>query len=258
MRDFLERLICDAGNQAKEYYLRGVQFSTKSHPVDLLTETDTAVSEFLVNAIHRAYPEHHIKSEEMKDDINPGAAYEWLIDPIDGTRSFAHGLPYWGVIIAVVKDGEPYMAAVYFPMEDDLFFAEQGKGAYRNGKRIQVSQKQTLEHTRGLISRAVEGVGSYGVYFDRFRHVFANIAVDTDISIMNTAASCSYAYVASGSVDFAIGNSGLDWDRIGPLLICREAGAKVTDSDGNDWKRGRQDCVVANPTLHPHVMTLFT
>lgn len=93
MDTFLKDIIKEAGQIAKGYFDKGVSHEEKSHVADLLTEADLAVSDFLVKKIHETYPDHHIKSEELGEEINPGAEYEWVIDPIDGTRNFAMGVP---------------------------------------------------------------------------------------------------------------------------------------------------------------------
>lgn len=241
---------------AKDYFHKGVTYTTKSTLSDLLTEADIAVSDFLVNAIHKEYPGHHIASEELKEDVNPGADFEWVIDPIDGTYNFAHGIPMWCHLIAVMKDGEGYLGAAYNPIASELFFAEEGRGATLNGLPIRVNEKESLDYAVGSFSRAhVEGV--YGACIERYRHALDRLNHETSAWMQHFGTVLGACYVASGSIDFFMQNSGLDHDYLAPVLMCREAGAIVTDSDGNPWKRGRQDIVIANPKLHPWLMELF-
>lgn len=257
MQDFLNQIIREAGAIGKEYFARGVTRTIKSLPHDFVTEADVAVNEFLVNVINTKYPTHRIKSEEMEEVNATGdGEYEWVIDPIDGTYCFANGIPYWAVMIAIMKKGEPYLAAVYFPVTEQLFIAEKGHGAFLNGKQIHVSNTDAIDFSHGLVYRCVPG-GPYGEYFERFRVAIANISLRTDASMVNFASAASWCYIATGAMDFALANGGLDWDRLPVDLIMREAGAIVTDSDGNPWQRGRQDCVAANPNLHAKVMELF-
>jgi len=257
MQDFLKHIIREAGEMGKKYFFKGVSYTVKSHPADFLTEADTAISEFLVNAIKEKYPNHHIKSEEMKDDLNAGSEYEWVIDPIDGTWAFVNGIGTWAVMVAVVKNGEPYIAAVFFPLPDHLFFAEQGKGAFLNDTQIKVDNTKEIHKTRGHFISRFEPAGPYGEQCSRFRKLCARFVQETEVRIMNFGNSASMCYVAKNSFNFAIANAGLDWDRLAVDLICREAGAVVTDSDGNPWKRGRQDIIIANEFLHPQIMELI-
>src|SRR3989338_3959722 len=100
MQAYLRATIKEAGEIAKGFFRRGVTHRTKTNLGDLVTDADIAVSNFLLDAIHRQYPDHQIHTEEEGADINPGATYEWVIDPIDGTRNFAHGIPFWCVMVA--------------------------------------------------------------------------------------------------------------------------------------------------------------
>ena len=251
MQDFLKKISREAGKLAKEYFDAGVTHRFKAHLGDLVTDADIAVSNFLVSEIQKKYPTHHIHSEEMTDDINPGAEYEWVIDPIDGTRNFAFGIPMWCVLIALMKDGEPYLAAVYNANADELFFAEIDKGATMNGMPIHVNDTATLEHAFALVTRA------WNDNREGYMRMVDNVTRHTTCWMYNFGTMLSCCFVASGGADFFAANCGLDHDNLAPALICKEAGAVVTDSEGNPWRRGRSDLVIANPKLHPKVMELF-
>ncbi|PIR74736.1 MAG: hypothetical protein COU35_01035 [Candidatus Magasanikbacteria bacterium CG10_big_fil_rev_8_21_14_0_10_47_10] len=256
MEHFLKETIKKAGGIALGYFGTELETKTKSNLADLITQADIAVSDYIVHAIGQAYPDHHIRCEELDEDINPGAPYEWVIDPIDGTRNFAQGIPFWCTIIALMKDGERYMGAVYNPVSEHLFFAEKGKGAYLNDRRIHVNTVQSMDAAFGVFSRA-NNMGIYGDYIERYRAANAKLVLQSESWIHNYGCSLQLCYLASGGVDFVTGNAGMDWDYLAAFLICEEAGARLTDSDGNEWKRGRQDYVMANPDLHPKVMELF-
>lgn len=257
MDKFLKTIIREAGKMAKDYFSAGVEHTTKENPADTLTKADIAVSKYLVDVIHEKYPDHHIHSEEMKDDINPGADYEWIIDPIDGTRNFAMGISMWCNIIALMKDGKPYMAAVFNPNSDELFFAEAGKGSYKNGKKITVNNKDSFDHALGHVWRAGNDDGAYGAEIEKYKKANIKLVNHKNVWMHNIGSMISMCHLANGGYDFWIQNGGLEHDLIGPVLIAREAGAVVTHSDGSDWVRGRQDLVVANPNLHVEVLELF-
>ena len=257
IRDFLEKIILEAGEIALDYFKKGVTYKTKSHLADLVTEADKGVSDFLIQKIQAMFPDHHIRSEELENDINPGADYEWVIDPIDGTRNFAMGIPMWCIIIAVVYRGETLYGAVYNPIAHELFLAEKGQGATLNKLPIKVSAKDDMYYACGSLSCVAEANETYGSHVDRFVKLYDNFNHKT--VTWRHAFGCMLAtcYVATGGMDFFVQNAGLDHDFLGPVLIAREAGAVVTDSDGNEWQRGRQDIVIAPPALHPKIMELF-
>jgi myo-inositol-1(or 4)-monophosphatase len=256
MDQFLQSIIRQAGTIALSYYRKGVTPLEKTNRGDLLTEADIAVSTFLVESIHQRYPEHHICSEELEADINPGAPIKWVIDPIDGTRNFASAIPLWCTLIGVIRQDELYLGAIYDAVHDVLFFAERGKGTYKNGQRIFVNQTDTLDHAYGWFSRAGEQ-GLYGRYLPEYRRAYERLIQETTVWIHYSGSMLSLGYLAHGAIDFCAFNHGLDHDLVGPVLICQEARAVVTDHEGNAWQPGRQDVVIANPTLHPKLLALF-
>lgn len=257
MEDFLKQIIKEAGDLALDYFHKGVTFETKSHIADLVTVADLETSKFLVSAIHEKYPDHTVRSEELKEPINGGAQYEWVIDPIDGTRNFANGIPMWCIIIALVYNGETELGAVYNPVADELFFAKKNHGATLNGMPIKVSEKKDFDFATAQFSRISKMVGPYGEKIEEFKRFGERINSDTNIWVHNFGCILGMCFVASGGIDIFVNNAGLDHDYLAAVLIAREAGAVVTDSEGNEWLRGRQDIVGANPKLHSKVMELF-
>ena len=256
INDFMQSIIKQAGMMALTYYRQGVTSSAKANRGDLVTEADMAVSAFLVDAIQRRYPTHHISSEELEDDINPGASLQWIIDPIDGTRNFANAIPVWCTLIGVLREGELYLGAIYDALHDRLFFAEAGQGATQNGEPIRVNQTDTLEHAYGWFSRAGEE-DVYGRFIPEYQQAFTRLIYETTVWLHYSGTMLSFGDLASGAIDFCAFNHGMDHDFAGPLLICQEAGAVVTDHQGQPWQPGRQDVVVANPALHGKVLGLF-
>lgn len=252
MQDFLKLTIKEAGGIAKEFFHQGVSHRAKSTLGDLVTDADIAVSNFIIEKIHERYPDHAIHTEEEGDDINPGAQYEWVIDPIDGTRNFAMGISFWCVMVAVLKDSELYISAIYNPLADELFFAEADKGAYLNDERIFVNKVDSLDHGFGIAIR-VKGSDKE----QEFREVLAKLNLETSAWLHGFGTMLATCHLANGGVDFFVSNCGFDHDHLAPALICSEAGALITDSDGNKWTRYRRDIIIANPNLHPKLLELF-
>ncbi|MBI5729140.1 MAG: inositol monophosphatase [Candidatus Magasanikbacteria bacterium] len=250
---FLKDTIREAGALAKGYFQKGVSARAKAHLGDLVTEADEAVSDFFIKKIQQTFPDHAIHSEEMKNDINPGAQFEWIIDPIDGTRNFAKGIPMWCIMVAVYENGEPQFAAVYQPLVEELFFAVKGRGASLNGLPIRVNEVSSLDHGYGLAVRTDRPSQKE----PEFKRLLDRINNNTTVWMHNLGTMLASCYLASGGVDFFAENAGFDYDYAAPALICAEAGAVVTDADGNPWRRGRRDIVMANPKLHLKVLELL-
>ncbi len=252
MKEYLKEIIREAGNIAKKHFQEGVSHTSKAHLGDLITVADNEVSDFIISKIKEKFPLHTINSEEVKDTINPGHEYEWVIDPIDGTRNFANGVSFWCIMVAVLKDDELYMSAIYNPLGEELFFAQVGKGATLNGLPLEVNKVDSLDHGFGFICR-----GTNTQYEKEFITMITRVAEETSVWMHNYGSVLGACYLASGGVDFFAENCGYDYDYLAVALICQEAGAMVTDIDGNPWKRDRRDIVVANPKLHPKVLQLF-
>lgn len=254
MQHFVQQLAREAGDIAKTYFYEGVNHTVKGGKFDLLTVADGAVSDFIVKKIREAYPEHHIFSEELEEQINVGAEYEWVIDPIDGTYNFAHGIPTWAVMITVVYKGDALLAVIYFPLANEMFFAKKGEGCFNNGKRVNISAEKSFMQAIGIAYRQIPD-RVYGEKYDEYRNIIAAMSKETNAQMCNYAAGSIVAYVAKGGFDFAIANAGLDWDLLPIMLICREAGAICTHLDGTPWTRGHQDYLIAGPELHKQILS---
>lgn len=251
MEKFLHETIKAAGAIALEYYVRGVTAEVKSHRVDLLTEADTAVSEFLVQKIHTQFPDHHIHSEEMGTDINPGAEFEWVIDPIDGTWNFKNRVPLWAVMITILHHGVPEYTAVYFPVINEFYYARRGHGAWLNGARIMMSAFAEIGGSAG------DGhVQPFAPLVEKYRRAWHNLSMQ-QAHVTNYGSMFGAAWTVRGFFDFYINNDGRDHDYLPFVLLAEEGGALVTDSDGHPWQRDRRDIVMANPVLHPKIIELF-
>ena len=251
-RAFVEKLLRKAGELALEFYRGEFSVDTKSNPGDLVTTADRAVSEFLVSSIHKEYPEHAIHSEEMAQDINAGAEIEWVLDPIDGTRSFAGRQAHWCLMAAVLEREELIHGAVFQPLSGILFMAERGKGASRNGNPVQARRIDSLSYTLGVW--ALDGDG---VFKDRSLRGLTRFMGDYHGWAQNDLSMVPFCHVACGGTDFGVINCGVDHDYLATALIGREAGASVCDFEGNPWRRGRRDFVIASPGLEEAVLGLL-
>lgn len=195
---------------------------------DYVSEIDKTSEEQIVREIKRYYPDHAILAEES--GAQGDSDYVWIIDPLDGTSNYLHGMPHFAISIAVqIKDRLEH-AVVYDPMRDELFTASRGSGAHLNNTRIRVSARKTLDNAILATAFPFRQRGMMGLYTGMFSEVFRKVE---DIRRYG-AASLDLAWVAAGRMDayFEIGLK--PWDVAAGALLVREAGGVVVDFEGSD------------------------
>ncbi len=232
-----------------------LKIQTKTYN-DFVTEVDKAAEQAIIDTLKELYPTHGFLGEESGES-NTQSDFIWIIDPLDGTTNFLHGLPQYCISIALQERGVLTHAVIYDPNRNDLFTATKGRGAFLNDKRIRVTQRSKLQ----------ESIIGTGFPFRDFTHLDTYLAMFKDMIKKTTglrrpgSAALDLAYVAVGWYDgfWEIGLSA--WDIAAGGLIVQEAGGIVGDFEGNeDWlKTG--NIVAANPkifgqmlqTLAPHL-----
>jgi len=225
----LEKIMYEAGSIAMGYFknLDNVGVIKKS-PRDLVTDADVAVEEHLKQALAKAYPEYGFWGEESGQTDNQ--TNRWIVDPIDGTHSFAKGQYFWSISVALEIEGELIAGAVYAPALDDLYLAIKGKGATKNGKAISVSAETSLADS--MIATGFACLRSYLVENNLKR--FCRIAEETTGQRRFGSAAMDLCLVADGQVD-AFWEQELNlYDVAAGALIAKEAGGTVTDFKGNE------------------------
>ena len=224
-----EKIIREAGTIALSYFkdLNNLEINKKS-PRDFVTEADVAVEAYLKKALSSEYPQYGFWGEESGKSENQ--TNRWIVDPIDGTHSFSRGQYFWGISVALEIDGEMVAGSVYAPALDDLYMAEQGKGAWKNGKKISVS---TLDNfPEAMISTGFACLRQYLQENNLQR--FCRIAEQTTGHRRFGSAALDLCLVADGQVD-AFWEQELNlYDVAAGALIAKEAGGTVTDFKGNE------------------------
>jgi len=224
----LEAIVRNAGNVAMRYFdgLESLSINKKSAR-DLVTDADVAVEDFLKQAFSEQCPEYGFWGEESGQTANQTS--RWIVDPIDGTHSFSKGQYFWGISVALEIDGELVMGAVYGPALDDYYCAEKGKGAWKNGKPIKVSAEDSLAN-----SMVGTGFACLRQYLEENNlQRFARIAQSTTGQRRYGSAALDLCLVADGQLD-AYWEQELNlYDVAAGALIALEAGASVTDFQGN-------------------------
>ena len=255
-----EEIAREAGSLLRSFYDRGVAMEYKGD-VDLVTEADRASEALIVSRLNAAFPAHGIYGEE---GTREGLAreYRWYVDPLDGTTNFAHGFPVFCVVLGLERrapglpaneDGQMIAGVIYDPLRDELFSAEQGKGAWLNGRRLHVSKTATLQ----------EALTSTG-FPSHKRHRSPNVHLYHEITLRSHgvrrpgSAALDLAYVASGRLDGYWEFNLNPWDTSAGYLLVEEAGGKVTHFDGSPFTLDSREVLATNGLIHAEVQHIFT
>jgi len=245
----LERMARQAGQILYNGYEKDHQVDYKG-VIDLVTEIDHQSEAFIIGEVQRLFPGHHILAEES-GALDGTGEHLWLIDPLDGTVNYAHGVPMFCVSIAYAHRKQAVLAAVYDPLRDELFTAERGKGSWLNGRRLQVSKVEELQ--RSLLVT--------GFPYDTWNTPRNNFDYFTRLGKMTQgvrrlgSAALDLCYVGAGRFDGYWELSLKPWDVAAAGLVAEEAGAKVTNVDGGaDYLSPPQSLLAANPVLYEKIL----
>ncbi|MEW5798862.1 MAG: inositol monophosphatase family protein [Bacteroidota bacterium] len=201
----------------------------KGEETNLVTEIDKQSEKMIIGKIHQHFPNHDILGEESGAH-DAKSEYRWIIDPLDGTTNYTHGLPVFCVTIGVEYKGEIIAGVIYDPNADEMFSAEKGKGAFLNGKKIRVSTADTLINSllvTGFPYNVKENPGNVVEHFVHF------LPVAQGIRRLGSAA-LDLAYIACGRLDGYWEVFLNPWDKAAGILLVREAGGKVTTFSGDE------------------------
>jgi myo-inositol-1(or 4)-monophosphatase len=253
-------IMANAAQRAAKQLLRDfneveqLQVSIKG-PSDFVSQADLKAEAMIKQDLGKARPGYAFLMEESGASGSENWTWRWVVDPLDGTTNFLHGMPHWAISIGLERrlpDGGAEIAAgvIYAPASDEMFWAERGSGAFMNDRRLRVSARRDLD-------QAVFGTGiPFAVAPPRQRFAFARtlgtLMPQTAGIRRFGAAALDLAWVAAGRFDgyWEIGVK--PWDIAAGTLLVREAGGYVTDPDGREQIGA--DIVAGNPHLHPKLM----
>jgi myo-inositol-1(or 4)-monophosphatase len=217
-----------------------------------VTEYDRASEACVLGALARRFPDHAVLAEESGSHagVVGGPAYRWIVDPLDGTTNFAHGLPFFCVSIALEVEGRRALGVLYDPMRDECFAARAGAGATLNGAPIAVSSAATLDHALGgtgfpydVMDQPEETLRWFTPMLPRLRGVRRLGSAALDL-----------AYVACGRLDLFWEVKLHAWDVAAGILIVEEAGGCVTDFTGGPVAPEPSEIAASNGRLHPALL----
>ncbi|GAB4109322.1 MAG: inositol monophosphatase family protein [Roseiflexaceae bacterium] len=223
LRDFAAELAWNAGKLTMRYFQTNIATELKSDDSPV-TIADRESERLMRRMIEEAYPTHSILGEE-EGETRPGASYKWILDPIDGTRSFVRGVPLYSVLVGLERDGEMIIGAINCPAVGDFLIAAQGEGCFWNGRRTQVSPAKRLNEALLLTTDvgAMERFGRAEAYQRLAR-----------ASAMQRTWSDAYGYVlvATGRAEVMLDPQMSVWDCGALLPVLREAGGSFTNWQG--------------------------
>jgi len=241
-----------AGQLVKESFGKNLDVEFKTNELNLVTEADKASEKLITDFIKEKYPSHGILAEEGSE-LNRSAEYLWVIDPLDGTTNFAHGLPIFAVSIGVQKNGETIAGVVYDIMQDIIYAAEAGAGATANGKKMNVSSNSNLAHSFLVTGFPYDIRQNPDKAFERF---IAMINSSRAVRRLGSAA-IDFCFVAKGVFDGFWEVHLHPWDICAGKLIVEEAGGLVTDFDGNKIDIYSKRILASNKLVHQKMIDVM-
>lgn len=239
-----------AGAQVEKYFeTTGLERNEKDD-TSFVTKADTEAEEVIVSLIRERFPDHGILGEEGSE-VNSEAEYQWVIDPIDGTRNFTNGIPLFAVSIAVLYQGEPVVGVVYNPATHSLYAAEKGKGATFNGAPMRVS-----------VQDAKKGVVTFGpgqgdakeklrAFFQNGEHYFRSVRY-------LGCTALELAYVARGGTEGFVCIGLKPWDYAAGRVLLLEAGGTITDYEGKACGIEQNYFIASNGVAHEALRALVS
>jgi myo-inositol-1(or 4)-monophosphatase len=221
---------------------------------DFVTEVDHAAEQAIIETLLTAYPGHGILAEESGSEHGAkDSEFVWIIDPLDGTTNFIHGLPVYCVSIALAVKGKVEQAVIYDPSRNDLFTATKGRGAYMNDRRIRVSKRTRMQEC--LISTGFPY--RPGDDFNAYLRMMGEVMQRTAGLRRPGAAALDLAYVAAGFTD-AFFETGLQpWDVAAGSLLVTEAGGLVGNFTGESDFLNQKECLAGSPRIYGQLVGII-
>ncbi|MCE9584566.1 MAG: inositol monophosphatase [Planctomycetes bacterium] len=247
------KIVRRAGRRAHAVSFKGA--------TDLVTATDRASEKAIAGYLAKRFPSHGFLGEE--GGRRAGAEFRWIVDPLDGTMNFAHGMPYYDVSVALERDGDVLAGAVYDPVLGEMYSAAKGRGARCNGKRIRVSGRAPLSQTllaTGFSSALLDSSKTGGPLRTEVRRQFRRF---NDFCLQARgvrrpgAAALDLAYVARGIFDGFWEGSLKAWDVAAGWVIVEEAGGKATDFRGGKVDLFSGQFVASNGKVHREMLRVI-
>jgi myo-inositol-1(or 4)-monophosphatase len=231
-----------------------LQVSMKG-PADFVSQADHKSEQVLRYELTKARPDYGFMAEES-EATKGTSEYTWIVDPLDGTTNFLHGIPHWCISVALAKGNEIVAGVVYEPVRDEMFWGEKGTGAFSNSKRLRVSTRRDLSHA--LIATGIPFKGSEGLaHADTFMEEMKNIMPKVAGIRRYGAAALDLAYVAAGRYEGFWERGLKPWDVAAGIILIKEAGGFVAPLKKGDDPLFGGNLIATNDALQTQLCGLL-
>lgn len=254
----VRQCVVDAGKILLDHFGRVDRVSVKESQSSVVTAADLASEAFIVQTLMRAFPEANVIAEES-GFIDKGSAFTWVVDPLDGTSNFAAGLPWFGVLVALLEDRAPVLGASYLPCTETLYFAAVGQGVTRDGVPVRVTPETDPRNV--LCAYGMDA--STDVALTRDEVAAMARLVNGVRNVRATNSLLDFCYTIDGRLGACVNRHTMIWDIAPIILMLQEAGGIISDVEGHplalavgaDYARSYA-VVAASRALHPHIIDL--
>lgn len=219
---------------------------SKKGPADFVSKADRRAEDVLRAELVKARPGYSLLMEESGSTQGKDSSNTWIVDPLDGTTNFLHGIPHFSISIALERDGDLFAGVVYSPVHDEMYVAEKGLGAYLNGRRIRVSARRNMNEAIFATGIPFKGIPNHALFLRQLQSV---MEVSAGVRRYGSAA-LDLAYVAAGRYEGYWENGLSPWDVAAGIVLVREAGGFVTDVSGGENMLAGGGILAANTTLY--------
>jgi myo-inositol-1(or 4)-monophosphatase len=232
--------------------VENLQVSRKG-PADFASAADHRAEEVIRAELMRARPDYGILMEESGEVRGRDPQHRWIVDPLDGTTNFLHGIPHFAISIALERQGRLAAGLIYNPISEELFTAERGGGAFMNDRRLRVAARTNLSEALIGTGTPFKGRGDHSRYMQELGAVLPAVAGIRRFG----AAALDLAWVAAGRYDGFWERDLSAWDMAAGLLLIREAGGFVSDLDGGDGMLTNGHIAAGNESMHRQLLNLL-
>jgi myo-inositol-1(or 4)-monophosphatase len=233
--------------------IENLQVSLKG-PGNFVTASDLKVEKILVEELQKARPTYSILSEEV-GQINNDESFKWIIDPIDGTSNFLHGIPHFAISIGLEHDKEIICGIIYDPIKDEIFTAEKGNGAYLNNKRMRVSSRSKLKDCIICTGGHKRDSKDRELALEEYKKFSSKVFIPIR---KFGSASLDMAYVAAGRCDGYWQRDLSYWDIAAGIILVKESGGFVTDFNGENRYIQNKTILVTNSKINKEMIEVLS
>ncbi|MDO8581390.1 MAG: inositol monophosphatase [bacterium] len=251
MQQAIEKIIRGGGDILLAHFGKTTKGKDKQWKGDTESDADRETEAYLVSALQRAFPDDAILTEEHPKLVTAKNGRLWIVDALDGSRNFINSIPFFGISIALAEGDQVTFGMVYLPLQQELFWASKGTGAFLNGKKIFVNSE---EHLANAVIPFMPHY--YHSEERRILHISRQMITKKIWQFNPGFIIVPLCYTACGRFDGMITLGVSVWDVAGGNIIVEEAGGKVTDLESKpwSWRNDPQSIVAANPVLHEKIM----